>query len=61
MTRPKDIPHNFWDYLRRGLYALKSEAGGIYGERWEFVTNGDVTDTELLFAAGEPVWIEIED
>lgn len=43
MSRPKDCPPNFWHFLVKGLYALRSELSseGVYNQDWAFVLEDD--------------------
>lgn len=41
MSAPKDVSKNFWDWLRRGLYALRSQVDGKYNTDWQLVLEDD--------------------
>ncbi len=41
-----------------GTYTIAGQAGGGATER-DLLTNGDFLDTELLFADGDVIWVEV--
>lgn len=41
-----------------GTYTISGEAGGETTQR-DLLTNGDLTNTELLFAGGDVIWVEV--